>query len=60
MYKIMIYEGNIKTSDEYEDEDELREAINDCLNDLEHKNIKTFCVSWISKGGFYKKPFWEE
>lgn len=56
----MIYEGNIKTSDEYEDEDELREAINDCLNDLEHKNIKTFCVSWISKGGFYKKPFWEE
>ena len=58
MYRLTIYEGDEKTIDEYSDEDELREAVEDALNDIEKKAIKTFSVSWIS-GKTYTKPFWE-
>ena len=58
MYRLTIYEGDEKTVDEFADEDELREAIEDALNDIEKKAIKTFSVSWIS-GKTYTKPFWE-
>ena len=59
MYRLTIYEGDEKTVDEFADEDELREAVEDALNDIEKKAIKTFSVSWIS-GKTYTKPFWEE
>ena len=58
MYRLTIYEGDEKTIDEYSDEDELREAVEDALNDIEKKAIKTFTVSWISNKT-YTKPFWE-
>ena len=59
MYRLTIYEGNEKTVDEFDDEDELREAVESALNDIEKKAIKTFSVSWIS-AKTYTKPFWEE
>ncbi len=59
MYRLTIYEGDEKTIDEYSDEDELREAVEDALNDIEKKAIKTFSVSWIS-GKTYTIPVWEE
>lgn len=59
MYRLTIYEGDNKSVDEFEDEDDLRSAVDDALNDIERKAIKTFSVSWISKGT-YNKPFWEE
>ena len=58
MYRLTIYEGNEKTVDEFDDEDELREAVESALNDIEKKVIKTFSVSWIS-AKTYTKPFWE-
>ena len=58
MYRLTIYEGDEKTVDEYSDEDELREAVEYALNDIEKKAIKTFSVSWIS-AKTYTKPFWE-
>lgn len=60
MYRITIYENNGKKSvDEFEDEDDLRDQVDNALNDIENKNIKTFSVSWISKNT-YNKPFWEK
>ena len=58
VHRPLSYEGDEKTVDEYSDEDELREAVEDALNDIEKKAIKTFSVSWIS-GKTYTKPFWE-
>jgi len=58
MYRLTIYEGNEKTVDEFDDEDDLREAVESALNDVEKKVIKTFSVSWIS-AKTYTKPFWE-
>ena len=57
MYRLTIY-GDEKNVDEFEDEDDLREAVENALNDIERKAIKTFSVSWIS-GKTYTKPFWE-
>jgi len=57
MYRLTIY-GDEKNVDEFEDEDDLREAVENALNDIEKKAIKTFSVSWIS-GKTYTKPFWE-
>lgn len=59
MYRLTIYQRDEKSVDEIEDEDELREAVESALNDVEHKRIKTFSVSWISEKR-YQKPFWEE
>ena len=58
MYRLTIYEGDEKDVDDIEDEDDLREAVESALNDIEKKAIKTFSVSWIS-GKTYTKPFWE-
>jgi len=60
MYRLTIYERDEKTTDEFDDEDDMREAVDIALNDLEKKSIKTFSVSWISEGGSYQKPFWEK
>jgi len=49
---------NEKTVEEFEDEDDLREAVDVALNDIEKKAIKTFSVSWIG-AKTYTKPFWE-
>lgn len=59
MYRLTIYEGDKKSVDEFKDEDDLRESVDLALNDIEHKRIKTFSVSWIS-GRTYEKPFWEK
>ena len=59
MYRLTIYQRDEKSVDEFGDEDELRDAVDSALNDIEHKRIKTFSVSWIS-GKTYQKPFWEE
>jgi hypothetical protein len=49
-----------KTVNEFADEDEMREAVDAALNDIEAKVIKTFSVSWISKNTYTPdKPFWE-
>ena len=58
MYRLTIYEMNEKTVEEFEDEDDLREAVDVALNDIEKKAIKTFSVSWIG-AKTYTKPFWE-
>ena len=60
MYRITIYEGSDKSVEEFDDEDDMRNRVDDCLNDVEAKRLKSFTVSWISKGGPYKKPFWEK
>mgnify|MGYP006309388177 FL=1 len=59
MYRLTIHQRDEKSVDEFGDEDELRDAVESALNDIEHKRIKTFSVSWIS-GKTYQKPFWEE
>ena len=59
MYRLTIYQGDQKTVNEISDEDELREAVESALNDIENKAIKTFTVSWINQGT-YQKPFWED
>jgi len=59
MYRITIYEGDQKTTDEYQDEDDMRDSVDKCLDDLEAHRIKTFSVSWLSEGR-YQKPFWEK
>ena len=58
MYRITIYQENEKTVGEFDDEDDLREAVEAAINDIEKKAIKTFSVSWISDKT-YTKPFWE-
>ena len=61
MYRVTIYEGSDKSVEEFDDEDDLRNRVDDCLDDIEAKRIKTFSVSWISESKpFYKKPFWEK
>jgi len=62
MYRLTIYEqGSEKTIDEFEDEDELRGAVDTALNDIESKSIKTFSVSWLSKSTYTPEtPFWEK
>jgi len=59
LYRLTIYENNEKSIDEFEDEDDLREAVETALDDIERKAIKTFSVSWLSEG-IYRKPFWEK
>ncbi len=59
MYRITIYENDEKTVQEHGDEDEMRDHVDNCLDDLEEGNISSFVVSRISKGT-YKKPFWEK
>lgn len=59
MYRLTIYQRDEKSVDEFGDEDELRDAVDSALDDVEHKRVKTFSVSWIS-GKTYQKPFWEE
>lgn len=49
IYKLSIWQNDEKTVEEFDDEDEMRDRVNDCINDLEHKTIKTFAVSWISQ-----------
>lgn len=59
MYRVTIYDSSgDKSVEEMNDEDMLRERVNDCMNDLENRGIKTFTVSWISNH-VYTKPFWE-
>jgi hypothetical protein len=60
MFRLTIYQSDgEKIVDEFGDEDDLREAVDAALNDIERKAIKTFSVSWIS-GKTYQKPFWEQ
>lgn len=59
MYRITLYHNNEKTIDEMSDEDEMRGAVEKCLNDLEAREISSFTVSWISKH-HYDIPFWEK
>ena len=59
MYKLSIWQNDEKSVEEFDDEDELRERVDDCLNDIDKKAIKTFTVSWISQGS-YVKPWWEK
>ena len=59
LYRITLYPGKDVT--ELDDEDDLRDYVDNCLDDVEKKSIKSFTVSWISeKGGPLQKPFWEE
>jgi len=59
MYRVTVWEDDEKTVTEYDDEDELRDLVEICLDDLERGAITSFVVSRISKGS-YKKPFWEK
>uniref|UniRef100_A0A6M3L508 Uncharacterized protein n=1 Tax=viral metagenome TaxID=1070528 RepID=A0A6M3L508_9ZZZZ len=61
MYRITIYdkEGEKSVLHEGRDEDELRDMVESCVNDLENKEIRSFVVSRVS-GGTFKKPFWEK
>ena len=61
MYRITIYdkEGEKSVLHEGRDEDELRDMVESCVNDLENKDIRSFVVSRVS-GGTYKTPFWEK
>ncbi len=59
MYRLTVYEHGDKTVDEFADEDELREAVDSAIVDIEEKRIKTFSVSWISKNT-RTKSFWEK
>ena len=62
MYRITIYKNDgEKTVDEFEDEDIMRDIIDNAINDIERKSIKTFSVSWLSTNRFTpEKPFWEK
>ncbi|RLC88839.1 MAG: hypothetical protein DRJ03_00960 [Chloroflexi bacterium] len=60
MYKLTIYEGDNKSVEDIQDEDELRERIDNCLDDLEARNIKTVIISWVSQRFPPEKPFWEK
>ena len=60
MYRLTIYKQNHKDVVEYKDEDELKDAVDGALNDIENKAIKTFSVSWLSDSTFVTdKPYWE-
>ena len=61
MYRITYYDfsTNTKTVEEFNDEDDMRETVDMCLNDIENKAIRAFTVSTIS-GKVYEKPFWEK
>jgi hypothetical protein len=48
-----------KFVDEFEDEEELRDAIDTATNDLEARDIRSFVV-FRSSGKTYEKPFWEK
>ncbi len=64
MYRITIYprrNRNEKRVSEFRDEDELRDAVDGAINDIENKTIKTFMVSWLSDSTFTPDtPFWEK
>ena len=61
MYRMTMYDLIGKTVCEYNDEDEMREAVDAALNDIEAKVIKTFSVSWLSKNTYTPdRPFWEK
>ena len=62
LYRLTIYDnGANKSVEEFDDEDDLRDRIDDALNDIEKKAIKTFSVSWISESRYpTSKPFWEK
>lgn len=60
-YRITIYQDSLKDIYETDDEDEVRDQVDSCLDDLEKKSIKSFTVSWISeKAPSINKPFWED
>jgi hypothetical protein len=59
MYRLTIYANDgEKIVDEFEDEEELRDAIDIVTDDLSARNIKSFVASRVS-GKAYEKPFWE-
>jgi len=61
MYRITLYEGDDKSVEEFDDEDDMRDRVDQCLDDLENKSIKSFTVSWISQNRYpIDKPFWEK
>lgn len=44
---------------EFADEDDMRDFVDSCLNDLENRSISSFTVSRLSQNR-YQKPFWEK
>lgn len=59
MYRLTIYHNDgSQDKDEFQDEDFLRDAIEKCINQIEAKEIKTFCVSWLKPKA--DKPWWED
>ena len=59
MYRVTIYEYEEKTVFECEDEDEMRDHVETCIDDLESGSITAFVVSRVSDS-IYKEPFWEK
>ena len=61
MYRITIYDkdGQKNIILETKDEDEMRETVDTCINDLENTEIRGLLVSRLSEGR-YQKPFWEK
>jgi hypothetical protein len=61
MYRITIYEGGEKSVEEFSDEDDMRDRVDQCLNDLENGSINSFTTSRISQGRYpIDTPFWEK
>lgn len=61
MFRLTIYENDgEKTVDEFGEIDDLRITVDNAVDDIERKTIKTFSVSWISEKPFREKPFWEK
>ena len=59
MYRVTIYEYEEKTVFECEDEDEMRDHVETCIDDLESGSITSFVVSTVT-GGVQIRPFWEK
>lgn len=59
MFRLTIYDDE-KAVDEFE-KDELRDAVESALRDLEIGSIRSFTASRISKKTYHhEKPFWED
>lgn len=62
MYRISVYDysSEFKTTvHETNDPDEMRECVEDCLNDMVALQLRTVIVSIVSDYSM-KKPFWEK
>ena len=61
MYRLTTYDnsGN-KDSDEFKDEDALRNEIDRAIDQIESHQLKTFSVSWIKDSSAEKSEWWDK